>query len=201
MKQIILAVLLIAIIVPAIAAGDEVYENQLNRGIRNSDPYAYLLIRKAHQNGPESTAMLKQAVNSSPDLPAAYFALARKSFSFSGSGILLSIDHIVNGLNAYGRNFWWTFTIFGTLYFSLFFSFILAYIVTIAVRLPRDIPLITHDLKESPARALALLLLIALSVVSPLLLIAGILILFGIYMGRTDKTAVYTFIVFLPILY
>ncbi|MGC2061522.1 MAG: tetratricopeptide repeat-containing protein [Thermodesulfovibrionales bacterium] len=197
MKQFFIVMAIFAMLVPVASLGDDFYESQLNRGIRNSDSYAYLLIRQADKNSTEAVNLLNQALSYSPDLPPVHFALARKSFSFSVSGMLQSIDYLVNAFNAYARNFWWSFTLAGALFFSLVLSFVLAFAVVIAVRLPLDIPLITHDLSESPARVFSLIILVLLSVLSPLCLIAGVLVLIGIYMSRADRNAVYGFLLFL----
>lgn len=197
MKRFLIIIVVLALLVPVASLGDDFYESQLNRGIQNSDSYAYLLMKQADKNGTEAIKLLNQALSYSPDLPAVHFELARKSFSFSGSGMLQSLDHLVNGFNAYSRNFWWSYTLSGAVFFSLVFSFVLAYAVVIAVRLPLDIPLITHDLNESPARVFSLIIMVLLSVLSPLCLMAGILVLFGIYMSRTDRNAVYGFLLFL----
>lgn len=197
MKQLFIIMAVLAMLVPVASLGDDFYEDQLNRGIRNSDSYAYLLMRQADNNSAEAINLLNRALSYSPDLPAVHFELAKKSFSFSVSGVLQSIDHLVNGFNAYSRNFWWSFTLSGALLFSFVLSFVLAYTVVIAVRLPLDIPLITHDLNESPARVFNLLILVLLSVLSPLCLIAGVLVLIGIYMSRTDRNVVYGFLLFL----
>jgi tetratricopeptide (TPR) repeat protein len=197
MRQLLIVIAILVMLVPVASLGDDFNESQLNRGIRNSDAYAFLLMRQADNNSTDAVKLLNQALSYSPDLPAVHFALARKGFTFSGSGVLQSIDHLVEGFNAYTRNFWWSFTLSGAFFFSLVFSFVLAYAVVIAVRLPLDIPLITHDLNESPARVFSLIMLVLLSVLSPLCLIAGVLVLIGIYMSRTDRNAVYGFLLFL----
>ncbi len=206
MKRLFIILAILAVLVPAAvlvpdnAGGDDFYEAQLNRGIQNSDAYAYLLMKQADRDSAAGAALLNQAASYAPDLPAVHFALARNSLSFTGAGLLQSIDHLVNGLNAYARNFWWSFTLSGALFFSLVLSFVLAYAIVIAVRLPLDIPLITHDLNESPPRIFGLAVLILLSALSPLCLIAGILVLLGIYMSRTDRYAVFGFLLFLVFL-
>ncbi|MBA4372768.1 MAG: hypothetical protein C0402_07865 [Thermodesulfovibrio sp.] len=197
MKQFFVIMVVLALLLPGISLGDDFYENQLNQGIQNSDSYAYLLIQQADKNSSGAMNLLNQALSYAPDLPAVYFALARKNLSLSGSGLLQSFDYLVNGFNAYTRNFWWSFTLSGALFFSLVLSFILAYAVVIAVRLPLDIPLLTHDLNESPARIFSLVILVLLSALSPLCLIAGTLVLIGIYMSRTDRNAVFGFLLFL----
>ena len=190
--------LIICLLVSASAtAGDDFYNSQLNRGIRNSDTYAYFLLKQAHLNKAEAGRLLDDAVRYSPDLPAVYFEHAKKSFSLSGPGLLKSVDYIISGIDAYSRNFWWSFSLTGALYFSLILSFILSFIVIVSVRLSRDLPMITHDIKETSSRAVFLFALLAISVISPLFFIAGSLILMGIYMRKMDRIVVYVFLLFL----
>lgn len=197
MKQPAILLLVLALLLPGISRGDDFYENQLNQGVQNAESYAYVLMQQADRNSAGSIPLLNQALNAAPDLPNVYFSLAGKSLSFSVSGMLQSFDYLVSGLNAYTRNFWWSFTLSGAVFFSLLLSFILAYAILIAVRLPLDIPLITHDLNESPARIFGLIILVLLSALSPLCLLAGILVLIGIYMSRVDRNIVYGYLLFL----
>lgn len=181
----------------AAGAGDEYYDSQLNRGIRNDDTYAYALMKQADLNKQDAERLLKSAAGVSPNLPAVYFRLAAKTFSFSGGGLLKSVDYMVSGVHAYARNFWWSFTLAGAVYLSLVLSFIASYIVMLCVRSSSDIPMITHDIRETPSRAALLVVLLLLSALSPLLFIAGCLVLIGIYMKKTDRSVVYLFLLFL----
>jgi len=190
-------IMLYFLLSPVVSTGDEFYENQLNNGIRNSDAYAFILIKQAHDNRAEATKILRKALASSPDLPAVYFEMSKANFSFSIKGVLDVIDYIVEGINAYSRNFWWSFTLAGSLFFSLVFSFILTVILILIIRFPGDISLVSHDIKEDNSKALFLLALVFLSLISPLLFLAGILILFSVYMRKIDRTVVYLFLVFL----
>ncbi len=197
MKRSLMTLIICLLATVASAAGDDYYENQLNRGIRNSEPYTYALVKKAHLNKAEAGRLLDNAVLYSPDLPAVYFEHAKKSFSLSGPGLLKSVDYIISGIDAYSRNFWWSFSLVGAVYFSLILSFILSFFIIISVRLSRDLPMITHDIKETSSRSVLLVALLAISVLSPLFFIAGILILTGIYMRKADRIVVYAFLLFL----
>ncbi|MHB8882973.1 MAG: tetratricopeptide repeat protein [Thermodesulfovibrionales bacterium] len=197
MKRLLTTLLLCLAFAAAAGAGDDYYDSQLNRGIRSDDTYAYALMKQADLNKPEAERLLKAAAGVSPDLPAVYFRLAAKTFSFSGGGLLKSIDYMVSGGHAYARNFWWSFTLVGAVYLSLVLSFILSAIVLLCVRFSGDIPLLTHDIRETPSRAALLAILLLLSALSPLLFIAGCLILTGIYMKKIDRSVVYLFLLFL----
>lgn len=187
------------LLLPVLTSADEFYESQLNSGIKNSEVSSYLLLKQAGQDKAQSAALLNQAVEYSPDLPAAYFELARSRFSLSYSGILDSIDFMVAGLNAYSKNFWWSFNLAGAAFFSLVLSFIAVIGITVIIRTVIDLPLLSHEIEESSQNFMLPAVLVLLSLLSPLLFLAGFLVLLGLYMSRTDKIVVYLFLVFLLI--
>ncbi len=193
----LIIIFLCVITTPSISLSDNFSDSQLDRGIRNSDAYSYLLIEEAHKDKTRAISLLKSAVESSPDLPAVYFELSKAVFSFSGDGILNSVDYVIRGIEAYSRNFLWTFTLTGGLVFSLIISFTAAFAMIVLVRLFTDIPLVSHDIEESRSRGLVLGIIMLLSLVSPLLFLGGTLALLGIYMKKYDRFMVYLFLVLL----
>lgn len=204
MKQVLVIILLYLTALPVVCFGEDLQETRLNSGLRSAEAYSYLLIEKARENSPESAQLLKEAAKNSPDLPAVYFELAKTGFSLSSSGIFESVDYIIEGLSAYSRNFWWAFTLSGSLFFSLIFSLVAAIVIIIAIRFPGDVRLFGHDIAESRYPLLMLIILIVLSLISPFLFLAGMLMLVGIYMKKPDRIIVYLFLAFLvfsPILF
>ena len=199
MKRLLIIVLLCLTTQPAISRGEDFRETMLNKGIRNSEAYAYRLIEKAGKNSSQSDQLLKEAAEISPDLPAVYFELAKKSFSLSSEGIFESVNNIVEGVHAYQRNFWWAFTFAGIFLFSMVISFVAAIAVIIAIRSPGDLRLFGHDVTETKYPFFMLIPLAVLSFVSPFLFLAGMLVLLGMYMRKIDRTVVYGFLVFLVI--
>ena len=185
------------VIAPSISFGDDLSDSLLDKGIRNDDTYSYVLMAKARDDKAHAVELLRKAVLHSPDLPAVYFALSKAVFSFSEDGILNSVDYVIQGINAYYRNFWWSFTFIGSVVFSLVFSFAVAFALIVIVRLFTDIPLVTHDIEETSSRAAIPVILMLISLASPLLFIAGALILLGLYMKKYDRFTVYLFLVFL----
>ena len=185
------------VISPSISFGDDLSDGLLDKGIRNDDTYSYVLMAKAREDKAHAVELLRKAVLHSPDLPAVYFALSKAVFSFSGDDILNSVDYVIKGINAYSRNFWWSFTFIGSVVFSLVFSFAVAFALIVVVRLFTDIPLVTHDIEETSSRGGILVILMIISLASPLLFIAGTLILLGLYMKRYDRFTVYLFLGFL----
>jgi tetratricopeptide (TPR) repeat protein len=198
MKRFVLLTLLCLLLSPSLSPGKDLYEDQLNRGIRNSEPYSYVLIKQSKTNTAEAKDILKEALRYSPDLPAAYFELSKASFTFSPEGIFNAIDYILQGIAAYKRNFWWLFTLSGSLFTSAVLSFISSAIIIILIRLPKDLPLLSHDIKENRNKALFLLILVS-AIIGPLFLIGGILILTGLYMKRRDRVFVYLYLLVLLI--
>lgn len=199
MKRLLIIALLCLITLPAISRGEDFREAMLNKGIRNSEAYAYQLIEKAGETSPESDHLLKEAAQISPDLPVVYFELAQNSFSPSSAGIFESVNYIVEGLHAYLRNFWWSFTFAGSFFFSAVISFVAAIAIIIAIRFPGDLRLFGHDMTETKYPFFMLIPLIILSFVSPFLFLAGMLVLIGMYMRKIDRTVVYGFLIFLVI--
>ncbi len=197
MKRFLIIILLYLTTLPVVCFGEDLQETRLNSGLRSTEAYSYLLLEKARENRSESAQLLKEALKESPNLPAVYFELAKTSFSLSSTGIFESVDYIIEGLSAYSRNFWWAFTLAGSLFFSLTFSLVAAIVIIIAARFPGDVRLFSHDIAESKYPLIMLIILLVLSLISPFLFLAGMLMLLGIYMKKSDRIVVYLFLVFL----
>ena len=199
MKRLFLQIFLCVLLIPSVSSGGDLYEEQLDKGIRNSEPYSYLLIKQSKANSAEAKDILKKALRYSPDLPAVYFELSKVSFDFSPEGLFEAIDYMFQGIAAYKRNFWWAFTMAGSLFTSAILSLIISTIIIILIRLPNDMSLLSHDIKEVKNRMLLLLILMS-AIIGPFFLIGGLLIIIGLYMKKWDRVFVYFFLLFLLIL-
>lgn len=199
MKRFIVLLFFFLFFIPSLSSGEDLYEEQLNRGIRNSEPYSYLLIMQSKADSAKTKSILKEALRYSPDLPAVYFELSKNSFSLKPEGIFNSIDYMLLGIEAYKRNFWWSFMMMSSLLTSFILSFIISMLIIILIRLIRDIPLLSHDIKEVKTKAL-LLLVLAFVVFGPLYLLGGLLILISFYFKKWDRSVIYLFLLFLFIL-
>lgn len=87
-----------------------IYEAQLDRGIKNIPLLSSLLLRESlralHQNDVERAEFLCQyAQKYSPDLPSAYFAMARIHWSRSKTTVNLVLREYVRGVYAIFANF------------------------------------------------------------------------------------------------
>lgn len=200
-KCLLLLLIVQVLLVPASPSfpGDEIYEDNLNRGITNAEVYAYQLIQSSREQPDKAAGLLSRALQGAPNLPLVYFAKAKDAFALSGEGILESLDFLLNGVDSYTRNFWWSFSLYEALFFSFVLSLILSVVLVVVLRLFLDMPLISHDMSETPSKTLLLAGLIVLSLVSPLFFLAGILILLGLYMRKTDRAVVYIFLLFLAL--
>lgn len=196
MKRLVAALILFCVFFPSMSRAETPSE-QLNRGIRSSDACAYQLISEARLDRQDAQALLKKAVTCAPDLPAAYFASSKAGFSFTVHGILKSVDYLIQGVNAYSRNFWWSFTLEASLFFSLVLSFIAAVALVVIIRLFGDIPLLTHDISEWKPLAVVLPVLVLLAIAGPLVLIGCLLVLLALYMKKPDRTLLYMYLLFL----
>jgi len=197
-KTLLLFVSLLFLVVPSILSGEDFYNEQLNHGIRNSEPYAYMLIQQAELNKEQAKDILEEALKYSPDLPATYFALSKTSLEFSTEGVFKTIDYLLKGIGAYKQNFWWSFSIVYSLFTSAVGSLICSVIIIILIRLPVDIPLLSHDLKEDRTRIFSLLALVP-AFISPLFFLGGVLVIIGMYMTKWNKLSVYVYFLFLLI--
>jgi tetratricopeptide (TPR) repeat protein len=181
---------------PSLSSGEDFYEEQLNRGIKNSETRSYMLMQQAKSNDEQATEILERALKYSPNLPAVYFELSKASFEFSTEGLFKTIDYLLQGIWAYKRNFWWSFSMVGSLFTSAMLSLLCSVIIIILIRVPFDIPLLSHDLKEDSTKILLLLSLVS-AFLSPLFLLGGILVILGMYMTKWNKLSVYVFFLFL----
>jgi tetratricopeptide (TPR) repeat protein len=197
MKKLIALTLFMICVFPFVSFGDEEHEGQLNRGIKNANIHSHLLIEKSKTNTSSRDNLLKKALLHSPDLPAVYFELSKAHLSLSPGRIIDSVYYLSEGVTAYSRNFFWSFTLAGSLFLSLLFSFILCIACVVIIRLMTDLSLISHDIQEKKSKLLMLVVLILISGLSPLLLFAGLLVLFGMYMKKFDKSIVYLYLIIL----
>jgi tetratricopeptide (TPR) repeat protein len=173
---------------------DELYESRLDRGLSTTEPYSYLLILKAQQEPANAKDLLKMARQYSPDLPAVYFALARERLSTGD--IFQAIESFREGTKAYGRNFWWEFSLAGLFYSSMLISFALSLALVLTIRLFVDAALVSHDGMEDRRRLVFVLVPVVLAVFGPIALIAGTFFLIGIYFKKENKAVVYTALLF-----
>ncbi len=195
MKKFILAFI---VLIPSLAFGGNLYEEQLDKGIRNSEPYSYLLIKAAKKDREHADSLLRDAQKYSPDLPATYFEIAKNTVSISPRSIFEAFDHVLQGIAAYKRNFWWSFMMMSSVLISAMVSFFAAILILIFIRLPQDLPLLSHDIRENKAK-IFLLLVLSGAFLGPLFLPGGLLFLIIFYQKKWDRLVLVTYVAFLVI--
>ncbi len=193
MKKYFIIPIVLTLLLVSILKADNLYENQLNKGIINSDPYAYLLIEKAKNDKEKAGSFLKEALKFSPDLPAVYFELSKTSFNLTSTGFFQTIDYLRQGIEKYRHNFWWSFMLTATITSSILISFFTAILLYILIRIPMDLSLFKHDIEESRMKLLLLLAFI-FSVLGPLFLLGSLLMLISFYSNKWGKSILYSYL-------
>ncbi|MDP2167392.1 MAG: hypothetical protein Q8J64_03560 [Thermodesulfovibrionales bacterium] len=173
--------------VPANVEKKDLFNRQLDRGVKNTEPYSYVLDKRAGKNPSEAKQLLAEAVRHSPDTPAFYFRLAAGSFP----DIFKGTTYTLEGIKAYKRNLWWLLSLTGLLYLSLLASAIASITVFTLISFLKALPLIKHDIEEDWRKLLMPLLLIPLSLLGPLFFGASLLFLAGLYLKGANKAPVY----------
>lgn len=176
---------------------EDIYESRLDKGLRNSEPYSYLLMEMARQDRTNARGLLNEARRYSPDLPAVYFELGRENLSLSAEGLFQGLDFFRQGLRAYGRNFWWEFSLAGLLYLCMFFSLFLSLIVVLLIRVSPEAGLILHEAMEERKRLLLFAIPAVLSLLGPVAFVAGALFLIGLYLKKENKAVTYAAVLLL----
>ncbi|GAB4390575.1 MAG: hypothetical protein Kow0025_23550 [Thermodesulfovibrionales bacterium] len=183
----LLALLLAA---PPALAGE--YQEFLDRGLTNDEAASYVLSERARARPLEERApLLEEAVRRSPDVPAFYFELSAAVLSDDLAALAKSADYALRGLMAYGRNFWWSMSLAGLLYVSLICSLGLALLVALLLRLPSELPLLSHEAAENRRMLLLPALAVPLSLGGPVFFVAAGLAVVGLFMRRADKALIY----------
>jgi tetratricopeptide (TPR) repeat protein len=177
-------------------AEEQLYELRLDEGLSTTEPYSYLLVTLAHQNRTQAKELLEKARRYSPDLPAVYFEMAKEGFTPLPNGILQGLDFFREGIRAYGRNFWWSFSLAGLISESFFLSFFFALLVVLIIRTAMDVGLLVHEGSEEKKRLLLFVLPLGLSLLGPIALVAGTFFLVGLSFKKENKVLVYASMLF-----
>ncbi len=198
MKKYFVIGIVLTLFLTSIIKAEDLYENQLNKGIINSDPYAYLLIEKAKNEKDKQESLLKEALKFSPHLPAVYFELSKTSFNLTTTGFFRTIDYLRQGIEKYRYNFWWSFMLTATITSSILISFFATILLYILIRIPLDLSLFKHDIEENKVK-LSLLLAFVFSVLGPIFLLGSLLMLISFYKNKWGKSIFYSYLTVLII--
>jgi tetratricopeptide (TPR) repeat protein len=168
------------------------YEAVLDSGLTNDEAYSLSLVEQANDS-PNKEELLQEALRFSPDVPALYFKLSWASLP----NVISSLQYWVGGLKAYARSFWWSFSLAGLFFASAFISLVITAAVVVLVRLPIQIPLLSHDINEGKLKLLIPLILLLAALGGPLFFIAGALVVVGVHLKKLNRAPIYLVLVLL----
>lgn len=187
-------ILIILSIVAECSAGD-IYEERLNQGLRNSEPYSYLLIKRASSEPNETQRLIAEAERLSPDFPVVYFEQARLKFP----NMFQSMGDLFEGLKSYKRNFFWLFSLSGLLYTGFIIASGITILIIEIIRFSKDIPLFAHDTKESRGLLSLLVLLIGFSLIGPIGFLLILVFISGLYLRGANRIPIYIAFIFISL--
>lgn len=176
------------------AYAQKTYDSVLDKGLKNDEAYSMSLVEKA-KDSPDKRALLAEALHFSPDVPALYFKLSWASLP----NVFASLQYFVGGIKAYSRSFWWSFSLLALMGGSFFVAMAAAAALIVLVRLPVQIPLLSHDINESKVKLLIPLILFPAALGGPLFFLAGALVVVSIHLKKLNKLPVYLVLVALVI--
>ncbi len=174
-----------------------------NSFLMENEPLSYVLMQRAANDPAHSGSLLGQALNASPDLPPVYFSMAAQNLRDFSSGprgfperLFSWFYYCVEGFKAYGRNWWWAMDLSGLLVLSLVWSFFISVTVTAVLRLPKEFPLLKHDINEQRRHLFLFLIPAAGAFFGPVFFLASVFLLLGLYFPRRDRVLVYFVMLF-----
>jgi tetratricopeptide (TPR) repeat protein len=170
------------------------------KGLFNNEPASYSLMSRAGHNPDKALDLLEEAEEESPDFPPVYFRLSFTHFSKMPQGLFNWSYAFFEGLRAYGRNWWWLLDLSGLLVLALGGSFLLSLLIIVLFRLPREFPLLKHDMAENRRLVPLIAVLLAAATLGPVLFSGALLMLLGLYFRKRDRIAVYLIFIFLALL-
>lgn len=177
-----------------VARAEFTEDDILGAALSSNEPYAYSLALRAEEaDSDEAEALLEEALRYAPDNPGLYFKLSFARLP----NVISSFSVLIDGMKAYGRNFWWATGLIGLAVICLLISLVATLLLAILVRLPMEMPLLVHDINENKAKLLVPLMLLPLALLGPLALVGGLVVLLGLYLRRSDKWVVYLLLILL----
>lgn len=175
----------------------DLYNEQLDKGIIDSEYYVYSILEKNKQSS-NRYKLLRELERYAPDFPALYFEISKERFNFTLIGLFESFDYLIKGISKYKKNFWWLFSLISSITMSFLVSFILSITIITMITFLKSIPLISHDLSEDKKR-LFIFLIFMLSILGPLYFLASSLLISSLYFKKRERLIFYIYLIFLLI--
>jgi tetratricopeptide (TPR) repeat protein len=194
-RAVILAALFIcAVVSPAI--GETLNEGALEQGLLSEEGRALALIQESRgKPHAERLRMIDEAIVAAPNLPAVYGERAWASFP----NVLISLTYFIKGIKTYRANFWWMHGLLGLLFVSCMAALYASFILIAAIRTFQDLPGWAHEINERKFKFIAMFLPLGLVPLGPIAVVAGTLVLYGVYFRKMAKLTVYVLLAVLGV--
>ena len=142
---------------------DQLYQQKLDKGIRNIPLLSLLLIRQARESrnsgdADQSVQWARYSVKFSPDLPEPYFDLARALWHQNPLQFLRPLSEAWKGLLAYFRYYPRALRLFCNLFYVLGNALLMTFIVFAVVGLVKYLPLYFYDIHKNLSQEMGKLL-------------------------------------------
>ncbi len=200
-RKIFFAIILSIVLTPQVIFTAEIfefnkyYEESLNRGLKNIDPYIYYLINK-----PELCPLecLKNLSGYSFDTPPLYLRLSEEYFSQpQRNGLLSGTDSFLRFIQSIKGSTIWKAQIIHTFTACIIFAFLATSLLFVILRARLDLPLYLHEIKEKKSNLIRISILLIPSLYG-LPYLAGALLL--LYAEKSSRSHRLFFIFYLIIL-
>jgi tetratricopeptide (TPR) repeat protein len=143
---------------------DQLYQLELDRGIRNLPILSFSLIREAEQarerrEGDQAVLLATYALKVSPDLPQAHFALAREYWHQNPFQISNILSEFFAGQIAQFRFYPCSLRFFYNLFYILSNAVLMTFIVFGVVIMVKYLPLYIYEIRKNPAQDISSIVL------------------------------------------
>ncbi len=190
-KRVFLIIILSIFLIPSINFTAEIpefnkyYEDGLNRGLKNIDPYIYYLLKR-----PELCPLecLKDLSGYSFDTPPLYLRLSEEYFSRNQrNGLLSGTDSFLRFIQNIRKSTIWTAEIIHIFIACIIFAFLAISLLFVIVRAPLDLPLYLHEIKESRSNLIRISILFVASIYGLPYLAGALLLLYAEKSQRSHR--------------
>ena len=188
---------------------EQLYQFQLNRGIRNFTTFATFLLTRSQQaiekgSADEAVALAGAAQKMAPDFPQPHWAMARAYWAESNLNILPVFREHLKGYSVALKNFKSILLLASNVYFVTCLAFLLAVVAFALIILAKYFTLLVHDIGEFLSRktsgvliayiwAGAIVILPVVLGLGPVLIACYWLIILAVYVSRKEKQVIWIF--------
>ena len=148
---------------------DQLYELNLDKGIRNAPVLSFLLIRQAEEarrkgEPDRAVGMVTDAVKFSPDLPEPYFELARARWDQSPLQLSQILPEVFRGAIAQLRYYPSSLQFFYNMFFILSNAILMTFVIFGIVVMVKYLPLFFSEIRKNLTREISRLFINSLKI-------------------------------------